>query len=192
MLSKMALQLSGALAGRGIIDSEDIVVYSYGLELMLSTAVNILLVIIISLLLHQPLSWLFFLLPFIPLRITAGGYHAKTHLGCCLTFAGAYLILLLTGILTAGLVSPFILLGVSAACFVIVLLLSPVPSSNKPLDDQQKRQNRRRSLILSAAYILVTSVSLIAGAGLMMLFTIFVLGQFGAAISLIVAKLVHD
>lgn len=192
MLNKMALKLSGALAGRGIFNPEDMVVYSYGLELLISTAINILLVMIISFVFMQPLSWLFFLLPFIPLRLTAGGYHSKTHLGCCITFAGAYTLLVLAGILTAAYVTPLMLIGVSAVCLLINLLLSPVPAANKPLDEQEKRRNRRRSLIISAVALLVTALSLFAGAGILMLFIFFLLGQLGAAVSLIVAKIVLD
>lgn len=192
MLSKKALQLSGFLARRGIIDPDDIVVYSYGLELLLSTAVNILFVIIISFLFLQPLAWCFFLLSFIPLRVTAGGYHAKTHLGCALTFSIAYAAFMLLGILTAGLISPAILIGVSTVCFIIVLLLSPVQAANKPLDDELKRRNRRRSLVIASANLLVTAVSLFAGAGILMLFTFFVLGQLGSAVSLIIVKFMHE
>lgn len=192
MLYKMALKLSGALADRGIFSPEDIVVYSYGLELLMSTAINILLIVIISFVFMEPLSWLFFLLPFIPLRITAGGYHAKTHLRCCITFAGAYTVLLLAGILTAELVTPVTLIGVSVVCLLINLLLSPVPAANKPLEEQEKRRNRRRSLVIASLSLLVTAFSLFAGGALTMLFIFFTLGQLGAAVSLIVAKILHN
>jgi accessory gene regulator B len=191
MIGKKAAQLSAALARRGIIKAEDTDVYAYGLELMLSTTINILLVIVVSFLLNRPLSWLFFLLPFIPLRLTAGGYHAKTHLGCCATFTLGYAALLAAGILVSGLVTPLILTIVSIACFMLNLLLSPVPASNKPLNADEKRRNRSRSLVISAVCLLVTASVFFAGAGLMPLYIWFVLGQLGAAVSLIAAKLVR-
>lgn len=192
MLSKKAAQLAGLLANRGIISPEDIDVYAYGLELLLSTALNVLLVIILSILFSEPMAWLFFLLPFIPLRLASGGYHAKSHLACGLMFTVGYTALMLAGILTAGLVTPLILICVSAGCLVVVLLLAPVQSSNKPLDEQEKRRNRRRSLVLSIVCLMVASASLFVGPGLMMMITFFVLGQLGAAILLLVAKIAGD
>jgi accessory gene regulator B len=146
MLGKKAEQLCGVLARRGIIEEEDIAVYAYGFELMLSTAVNIVLVIIVSILFSRPLSWLFFLLPFIPLRLTAGGYHAKTHLGCCVTFTVGYTALLVTGILVSNYVTPLYLIAVSVVCFLLNLLLSPVPASNKPLEPEEKRRTEGAAL----------------------------------------------
>jgi accessory gene regulator B len=192
MLSEKAIQLSGRLASRGIISAEDVEVYSYGLELLMSTVLNILLVIVIAFLFSQPLAWFFFLLSFIPLRLTAGGFHAKTHLGCCLVFSVAYALLMLLGVLTAELVTPAMLIGVSAACVLVVLLLSPVQAPNKPLAEQDKRRNRRLSLVIAAVNLLATASSLVIGAGLIMPFVFLVLGQTGAAVSLIAAKLVHE
>ncbi len=60
MLSKKAAQLSGLLARRGIISTEDTAVYAYGLELLLSTAINILLVILISFLFGLWLAYNYF------------------------------------------------------------------------------------------------------------------------------------
>ncbi len=191
MLGKKAEQLCGVLARRGIIEEEDIAVYAYGFELMLSTAINIVLVIVVSILFSRPLSWLFFLLPFIPLRLTAGGYHAKTHLGCCVTFTVGYAALLAAGVLTAPYVTPVYLIAVSAVSFMLSLLLSPVPSSNKPLEPEEKRLNRRRSIVISAVCLLVTASSFFTGGGITMLYVYFAVGQLGAAVSLIAARLVR-
>lgn len=192
MLHKKALQLSGFLARRGIFDPEDAEVYAYGLELLFSTAISIILVIIVSILFLKPLAWVFILLPFIPLRVTAGGYHAKTHFSCIFMFTVAFAALMALSVLTTGLVTPWMLTGVSAACFSLVLLLSPVASKNKPLSDEERRKNRRKSIILSAAALLAVSVSFFTGAGLLIFFTYLVMGQLGAAILLVVAKVVGD
>ncbi|SHI22236.1 accessory gene regulator B [Sporobacter termitidis DSM 10068] len=191
MIHKKALQLSGALAGRGIINPEDIAVYSYGFELMMSTAVNIFFVILISVLFSVPWAWIFFLLVFIPLRVTAGGYHAGTHLGCCAVFSVAYAVLLFPAVFLTVYMTPLVLLCLSALSLLTVLLLSPVPASSKPLDEAQRARNRKRSLLIGAAALVITAASFLAGPGLQWMFVFFALGQTGAAISLIAAKLAH-
>ena len=191
MIKKASRGLSEALAGRGIFDAGDVDVYAYGFELMISTAVNIACVIVISVLFSAPLSWIFFLLPFIPLRMTAGGYHAKTHLGCCAVFCVAYTALLLPAVFLTASMTPALLTGISALNLIAVLLLSPMAAAGKPLDEKSRAANRRRSVLFAAAALAVTAVSFLAGPGLMRLFIHFAMGQAGAAVSLVVAKIVH-
>ena len=191
MLHKAALRLSRALAGMGIFEREDTDVYAYGFELMLSTAINIAAVIVISLVLGAPLSWIFFLLAFIPLRVTAGGYHARTHWVCITVFSAAYAVLLLPAIFLPALMTPAFLTGVSAVNFLAVLLLAPLPASEKPLDEKTRAVNRRRSLTIAAAALIVTASSFFAGPVLLRFFACFAMGQAGAAISLVAARVIH-
>jgi accessory gene regulator B len=191
MIHEKAQHLSEAMARRGVFEAEDIPVYAYGFELMISTAVNILTVIAVSLVFGAPLAWIFFLLPFIPLRLTAGGYHANSHLGCCITFGVAYALLLLPAVYLTSFMTPALLTAVSAAGLLAVLLLSPLPASAKPLDGKKKALNRRRSLLIAAAALLLTAVSFFSPPALLRLFVYFTLGQAGAAISLVAAKIVH-
>lgn len=191
MIRKSALLVSGVMARRGIIDSGDIDVYAYGFELMISTGLNILIVIAISVLFSMPLAWCFFLLPFIPLRLTAGGYHAGSHLACGITFTVAYAILLLPAVFLPSVLTPPVLLGISAVNLLLVLLLSPLPASSKPLEGAQKDANRKRSIAIAGASLLVTAASFLAGPRFLWMFAVFALGQAGAAISLITARIMN-
>jgi len=191
MIKKSALYVSGAIARRGIISAEDIEVYAYGFELLISTAVNIAVVILISLVFWEPLAWAFFLLPFIPLRLTAGGYHANTHLACGVAFAVAYTALLLPAIYLPEYMTPGLLTAVSGANFLLVLLLSPVPASSKPLDEAARTANRKKSLVIAALLLIVTALSFAVGPGLLWMFRFFAVGQAGAGISLVAAKIIH-
>lgn len=191
MIHKMAATLSCALANRGIFNSEDAEVYAYGFELMISTILNIVLVIIISFLFSAPLAWLFFLLAFIPSRTTAGGYHAKTHLKCCITFCVAYTIFMLIPIFLSEFMTPLTLVIISVASLITVLLLAPMPASSKPMSEEQRIINRRRSIVIAVAGLLLTAVSFVAGPFLLRLIVYFALGQAGAAISLIADKILN-
>lgn len=192
MIHKMASNLSCALANRGIFNSEDAEVYAYGFELMISTAINIVLVIIISFLFAAPLAWIFFLLAFIPLRTTAGGYHAKTHLKCCITFCVGYTIFMLIPIFLSGFMTPLTLVIISAASLITVLLLSPMPASSKPMSEEQRVLNRKRSIVIGVAGLFLTALSFVSGPFLLSLIVYFALGQAGAAISLIADKALNS
>lgn len=191
MLSKAAARLSVGLARRGIIHEEDIEVYAYGLELVLSSAISTLLVIVVSLLFLKPLAWLFFLLSFIPIRLTAGGYHAKSHLQCFIVFTIAYAFFMAGAVLGAALVTPIILIGISAISVLIILLLAPLQSESKPMSGEELHRNRRRSVLISLAFLVVTAIGFLTGPWLMWALTLFALGQLGAALSLLAAKVIR-
>jgi accessory gene regulator B len=190
MLGKLAQHLSVAFSRRGIFETVDAPVYSYGFELLLSTGLDVAGVIVISVLYGKPLAWLYFLLPVIPLRSTAGGYHAKTHLGCFFVFVIAFTALLNLALYVPVIASPFVTTAISAACFLVVWALSPIPSENKPVSDVRRNVNRRKSLLLSGVCVVLSAASVLAGSPYQFLFSVFALGQLGAAVSLIAAWLI--
>lgn len=129
-----------------IVDPEEREVYIYGIELMLSTATGIILLIIVSGLAEVPSQWFPYLAGFIPLRLLGGGYHAKSHKSCILTFTLTYIICL-------ALIDHFrpIKLSVillSSISFFVVVLFSPVEAKNKALNKSLRTTNRRKSIFL--------------------------------------------
>ncbi len=61
-------------------------IYAYGLEIILSTVVNLVIVILLGTLLGILKETLFFIITFSFLRILVGGAHASTHLRCITLF----------------------------------------------------------------------------------------------------------
>lgn len=130
-----------------IIPEEREKTYEYGFELLISSAVGILCLIFLSMLSGIPLAWLPYLIGFIPLRVTGGGYHARTHFMCIFTFSAVFLILLYTGKTIMQLRNiHFILAAVS---FAVMYFFAPVEAKNKPLSGQLRQRNRKRCLIIS-------------------------------------------
>lgn len=82
MITLMSKRLSSFFATNSIIKQEDAEVYEYSLEILFSTILNFVAVIIIAILTRKSLLTLLYLLGFIPLRLIAGGYHADTHFRC--------------------------------------------------------------------------------------------------------------
>ena len=75
-----------------IVSEEQMEICEYGLELIASGILNIIILVICSFCLHEEKFIVLYFLGFIPLRLFAGGYHADNHLNCCIIFAGIYLI----------------------------------------------------------------------------------------------------
>ena len=78
MLTRMAQGLSSFFISRNIIKEEDKLVYDYSFEILLSTVINLLAVIVLAYICKVVVPTIFFLLGFIAIRTTAGGFHAET------------------------------------------------------------------------------------------------------------------
>ena len=82
MLHYIAVKSTDILKKNDIISYQDEKVYIYGFELLYSFSINILCILLWSTILGCVASVFTFLLFFVPIRIVAGGYHAKTYGSC--------------------------------------------------------------------------------------------------------------
>lgn len=158
MIKRVAVWSTSWLCANGIIEPEKDKIYTYGMELVLSGLVNIVLVLMISLLLFHPVDGLLFLVAFIPLRTTAGGYHANSHLSCNLVFLSTFIVLEGLGYWFLKYSSVILYLVVAVISFVTLLILSPSEAKNKPLTPERRQSNRRRSLILGGLNLAIGSI----------------------------------
>ena len=148
LIKKTAARYASWLCANGIVAPEKNKIYAYGMELVLSGLVNILFILLTSILFFNPLDGLLFLAAFIPLRTTAGGYHANSHLSCNLICIGTFIVLESLGYWIFEYVSVIIYLGMAIVSIVTLLVLSPSEAKNKPLTPERRLCNRQRSLIL--------------------------------------------
>lgn len=119
---------------------------------------------------------------FYAFRKNTGGFHAKTRLGCylfsCTAVAAA---LLLAGVELSG----KIIMGLTAACLIVLLCISPVRHENRPLEEEEISFFRRRLCLLSALFSISVFLMELAGyerlAGLLLsgLLFVTVLAVFG-------------
>lgn len=71
-----------ALIRNNIILDDDIELYRFGIECFLLKVINFVSYFFIGFLIKMPIETLIIGLVVIPLRRSAGGYHAKTRVGC--------------------------------------------------------------------------------------------------------------
>lgn len=125
-----------------VIQETDRVVVEFGLKQLFAVLRSLIITLLISIWLHNTLEYVIFLLFFWPLRIYAGGYHAKTSSRC----------------LTISVISIFIILELNDklilsqyVTFTITYLLAPIiykviPQENekKKLDKMEYKMYRKR------------------------------------------------
>lgn len=130
-------------------------VYLYGFELILSTLVSVLSILLISTLISGTWDGVIFLMIFIGLRMFCGGYHAKTYERCFVSFNFTFL---MTWALAKSLI--YFDLRISAMVLVIIstitiLILAPVQNKKHPLSDQRYKKNQKVAIFLIVILFIV-------------------------------------
>ena len=189
MIQKISQKISYLWALNGIIPTGDSEIYEYGTQLVISTFINTIIIIVISIAIGMPLYWLFFILAFIPLRTTAGGYHAKTHFSCILSFCLEFLIFSLLVRFFSFFFSLLYFATCSVLSLILICIMSPVQASNKPLTTAEALQNRRKSIFLAILFTIpaVTAAAIPELKGIYI--AAFYAGELSAALSLVVSKI---
>lgn len=144
-----------------IVQSKDTQLCKYGIEIFLSSVIEIISILLLSLFVGNIIETLLFFLMFVPLRIYAGGYHANTRLRCYFVSLGMYALFTVT-LLTLP-VSWYTITNVSCSLFscFMIYAVSPVIHRNKSVSLQEKSHYRKISLkicLTETIIILFTTV----------------------------------
>ncbi len=156
MIERIADRIVESLILSHTIEIEDVSVYQYGFEIMLSTIVSILIALILGIALHCVAAATAFLTMFIILRSVGGGYHAPTYLQCNLLFAFVTAVVLLSYKFVP--IAQFTVLHYSILFFSIIVAIAyaPVENANKPLSIVQKKYGRFLSVALTVLLALLS------------------------------------
>lgn len=185
MLSGMAHNVAYFFAEKNVIEKEDVEVYAYGYEILFAEAINWLIAAVIAIATGSILITAVYMLSFMQLRESIGGFHAKTHTGCIALSTVVYAICLwLVYVIPESFYIPITAVGL-AIHNISVFILAPVEHPNKPLSDKEVKRYRKRGRILSIVYSVVCIVlvliqkSFLTGYGLAVL-----LGMLSASVSM--------
>lgn len=150
MIEKAAQRIYVYMSKHIEVDEELADVYKYGIEITISSALNILLVMVISVILKSPLSGVCHLCCLFSLRSFCGGYHADSYFKCnslmvfffALSYTAARLLIYykLTDI---HLMSPLLMLA-----FLPIYTFAPVKNKHKPLTEIRAKKCRTLAIII--------------------------------------------
>ncbi len=159
MIERISLKIANFIFKNTELDPELFEVYKYGIEITISTLLNIFWIIAASMVLSDVFSGMIFLAVFISLRSFVGGYHAKTYFMCNALFLLTYLLVYYISSIAVvfveeELLSRFltiiILLGI-----IPIIAFAPVQHKNKPLSEKKIAgipNNRDRDVYLDLNY----------------------------------------
>lgn len=164
MLEKFAGWLVGWMLASQAFPKEDAPLVSFGIIQGLRTMIEIILMLLTGLFMNLLWQGALVLIAFMPLRIYAGGYHARTPMQCAVKTW-----LLFLGILLLYKFSPDLL------CAQILLLaitglslwkFAPVEHENKPLEEYEVIKYRKLAFgIYGAETVLFVMLRLLGAAG---------------------------
>lgn len=166
MIKKLACKIVNRQIMSTTLKEEDKVLYIYAYQILINQTINLLATVIIAYLFHEEVGILVFLLSYIPLRVFAGGYHAKTNERCIII--SMFFIFALCIILK---ITPEFLQKVLSIIFLsvsgyIIWKNAPVEAINRPLGIKEKNRYRRK-----ARYIWIFEVLVAVSCGCVAFFT---------------------
>jgi len=151
-LNTIAEKIAFFLVQKQIVEKEQIEIYSFGLEILIATCFNGVLVLLTAIALGVAAQTFFMLIPFMLIRSKAGGFHAKTHMGCITGFMVIYLasifIIRVLPIETMQIVSIFELF----ICITIMIGIGSINHENRSVTELEysnfKKASRTITIIL--------------------------------------------
>lgn len=150
-MEKLSTKAADYFVQNKVIEEEEYDICRYGLEIMLSSAGDIILLMLLGMLFHRTLETGIYLAVFCSLRRYTGGYHARTRLGCRMaTLAGYLLFIMEIRMFASNMVlfdsTPVVMGIIYIICLGVIFYIAPIEHCNKPLTEMKKRKNRRGAL----------------------------------------------
>lgn len=190
MFRHVSLATAKRMVSDQIICEDQIAIYAYGLELVFSTSAGIIALILVSFVGGKPFWWLPYLVGFIPIRLTGGGYHAATHRNCIALFAVLYAINL--SIFSFFTIPKETWVVICTVNVLILFIFSPVEAKNKPLHAVKRKRNRIRSLLLGMINVSIAVSLLILQNSIPSWLTLYFAGSTMAGVSIMLAVVINS
>ena len=148
-------KITGYWVTKGIITEEDKDIYVYGLDLVLFSVLNLLIITLTAVITGRLFESTLLIAVAVPLQVCGGGYHAKTHLNCFLiTYIGWW-----CAVLLAPNINSITAIGLAIFSVIVVFILAPVANENVPISDRQS--SKMKILVrIFAIFFAVTSIIL--------------------------------
>lgn len=143
------------------IEADEKEVYLYCFELLISTIINLLTVLIISCATQLYIEGIVYSIVFMLVRGVGGGHHSKTHFTCWLTTAVIFSIYVVILKLVKVEVIFWMSIAFLAISALVISILAPVDTENKPLSIKEIKKNKIKTLLISSVLILIAVLLLI-------------------------------
>ena len=161
MITKISSKIVEALIKHSLVENEDKELYSYGFFILLSQILYFIIITTIGVLLNIILESIIFYIAFQFIRRYAGGYHAKTETRCEILSTLSILCCIVLIKLSKMYDIRIALLSISLVFAVLIFILCPLDTPEKPLSDKEYKYFRKISWIILSLIIVAIIVSFI-------------------------------
>ena len=136
---------------QGVISDEADVqdFYRYGIEISISSFLNIFLVLLVGVIVHHMIESVIFLAIFILIRSFTGGYHADTYFRCNLLMCSTFILTVAVNYMISGSLSLSMIIVLVFITEVVVSVLVPIENKNKPIDDSKRPRLKIIGIVIS-------------------------------------------
>ena len=158
MITCLSKYVSRFLCNKHIINSDEVDIYQYGFEIIISTVAGMIISLVVGVIFQLFYISLVYYTIFVTVRQFTGGYHAKTYLECNIVFS-------IVSFSTIGLTKLILKLSIYhidihfiLLCFAsfVIMHFAPIDHPNKRLNDEQKQINKHRSIFLTIILLVLS------------------------------------
>ncbi len=145
-------------------DKETLKLYEYAIYIVLSAILHIVTIIILGVCFNMLIESIVFYGSFISIRKFAGGYHAKTPTRCYLfSIISSIIILSLIALINSinSCVVMIVLTVIELFCVVLIFMMPPLDTENKPLNRNEKKVYKKITCIISISVFLLSLLFII-------------------------------
>lgn len=188
MYEKLSIRITNFLVHRGFVSENDSEIYIYSFQIILSTLVSSMFIVLWALLFKQAINTILFFVGFFLCRKCSGGYHAKSQIACFIFTQLIFLSFLTLITFSNFLDNKISIIFIAFLANISIFFFAPVENENKPFDDAEKLKFRKQSRLL----ILVNLIFLFFSLYIPILFDkyiCYILGVLAISLMLILGKL---
>lgn len=154
MYKRAAEKLTQAAILNHVIDSDEKELYMYAYQAMFARLLGWGTLLLLGVVFQCIPGTLAFFIMFFPLRIYAGGYHARDYGRCYLASTLVFGILIIGSKIIAFYVNPLAILVSLMISLVMILMLAPLGDQNKPLSDSEQKKYGRIAKAIAVAEVI--------------------------------------
>lgn len=156
MLHTLSQNIADFLLSKNCFEKDNLSIYVYGTELVISSLIGAILVFGISLIANSLITGLLFYISFNTLRAYVGGLHCKTYLKCNITFIFVFLFCLTADYFIKSFMFRELILSLMIVFTLTVIIISaPIENPNKPINKDDRKKYRIISLVIYVLHLIL-------------------------------------
>lgn len=141
MIHNLSKNITTFFKKKLLIKNEEIEIFCYGMEIIISTIIGFSFILIVSGVLGDIIFGVYYLIFIVPIRMCVGGYHAKSYFRCNLLFT-AFFVAALISYQNMFLYALKILGIINLFSIILIIRWAPLENKNKVISIKNKFKNK--------------------------------------------------